>query len=122
MYPLVARSSCRSSLWTARGAGPDCNVKAVVTGSVPNGNASAGVSRNVKLGSASFGIQAGKKGNVSVRLSRQGLKLLRRLKTIRAKVTITVRRGATSAKKTVTVTVKAPKRSERRARRKRGRG
>jgi len=62
------------------------------------------------LGGSSFKVTAGKKGKVRVKLTRKGLKLLKRKKKVKAKITITVKRGATTTKKTVTFTLKAPKR------------
>jgi len=87
------------------GRGPDCAVTTSVSGSV-----STARRRKVKLGGSSFKVTAGKKGKVRVKLTRKGLKLLKRKKKVKAKITITVKRGATTTKKTVTCTLKAPKR------------
>jgi hypothetical protein len=89
------------------GPGPDCTVKTSVTAA---GRAGASAKR-VKLGGSAFKVQSGKKGKVTVRLTRKGLKLLKRARKIKAKVTITVTRGGMNVKKTVTVSLRAPKAS-----------
>lgn len=61
----------------------------------------------VKLGSSSFKVKKGTKGKIT--LTKKGVKRLKRLKKIKAKVKITVKRGAVVRTKTVTVTLKAPK-------------
>jgi hypothetical protein len=88
------------------GLGPDCAVKTKVTGTVPGGSAA----KTVKLGGSSFVVKAGKTGKVKPKLTKKGLKLLKRLRKIKAKAAITVTRGAKTSKKTVKVTLKAPKR------------
>lgn len=85
------------------GAGPACSVKTSVTRHVP-----AGASKRVKLGGSSFKVAAGKKGKVRVKLNRKARRLLKRRRAIKANVVITVRRGEATAKKTVTVKLKAP--------------
>jgi hypothetical protein len=82
------------------GAGPACKVKTTVT---PRRG-------GVKLGGSSFGVPTGKKGKVKAKLNRKGLRRLKRAKRLKAKVRIIVTRGTQSAKRTVTVTLKAPKR------------
>jgi predicted RecA/RadA family phage recombinase len=82
------------------GAGPACRVKTAVT-------ARKG---GVKLGGSSFGVPTGKKGKVKAKLNRKGLRQLTRAKRLKAKLRITVTRGTQSVKRTVTVTLKAPKR------------
>jgi predicted RecA/RadA family phage recombinase len=82
------------------GAGPACKVKTTVT---PRRG-------GVKLGGSSSGVPTGKKGKVKAKLNRNGLRRLKRAKRLKAKVRITVTRGTQSAKRTVTVTLKAPKR------------
>jgi hypothetical protein len=95
------------------GSGPDCAVKVSVTGHVPAGKAGAGAGRRkakpVRLGRSSFKVKTGKRGKVRVKLTRKGLRLLKRQKRIKATVKITVTRSGLSAKKTVRVTLKAPK-------------
>jgi hypothetical protein len=95
------------------GSGPDCAVKAAVTGSVRAIGRSIGPRgrRTVKYGGNSFKVNAGTTGNIKVTLTRKGFKRLKRLKKTRAKVTIKVTRGGTSAKKSVKLTLKAPKRA-----------
>jgi WD40 repeat protein len=92
------------------GAGPDCAVKTSVTGQIAG---AAAKRKTVKLGSFSFTVKAGKKGAVKAKLSKKGRKLLKRLGRIKATVVITVTRGAGSAKKTVKVKLKAPKKKRR---------
>jgi len=82
------------------GAGPACRVRTTVT---PRKG-------GVKLGGSSFGVPTGKRGKVKAKLNRKGLRRLKRAKRLKAKVRITVTRGTQSAKRTVTVTLKAPKR------------
>ncbi|MGI8511186.1 MAG: hypothetical protein ACR2NH_00970 [Solirubrobacteraceae bacterium] len=82
------------------GSGPDCTVKTLVTGSVPAGKASASAKRRrIKLGSSSFKVKAGKKGKVKLKLTKAGLKRLKRLRKIKAKGKITVKRGGVSARR-----------------------
>ena len=54
-------------------------------------------------------IAAGKKGAVRVKLTKKGLRLLRRAKKAKGTVTIRVTKGATVTTKKVTVTLRAPK-------------
>jgi len=92
------------------GPGPDCAVKTSASASIAGASARR---RRVKLGGSSFKVKTGKTGRVRVKLTRKGLRLLKRRKRIKAKVAITVKRGSVSAKKTVTVTLRAPKRAKR---------
>ncbi len=105
------------------GDGPDCGARTAMTGSVPASKARASARRRkaktVKLGGSRFTVEAGEKGKVTIKLTRKGLKLLKRLKRIKAKITITVKRGDEVFKKTVKVTLKAPKPKRGKARRKR---
>ena len=95
------------------GSGPDCAARTSLTGSLPAGKASSsGRRRTVKLGGSSFKVKTGQRSKVKVKLTRKGLKLLKRLKRIKAKVTITAKRGAISKKKNVKVTLKAPKKKK----------
>ena len=82
-------------------AGPACRVKTRLTTR----------KRAVKLGGSSFGVPTGKKGKVRAKLNRKGLRQLKRAKRLKAKLRITVTRGTQSVKRTVTVTLKAPKRT-----------
>lgn len=95
------------------GAGSDCTVKTSVTGPPPPQGKKASSSakkKRVKLGSSSFEVKAGKTGKVKVKLTKKGLKRLKRLGKIKAKVKITVERGSKVTTKTVKVTLKRPKR------------
>lgn len=96
------------------GPGSDCAVKVTVTGKLPAGTVGASAQRRrkaktVQLGRSGFTVKTGKRGKVTVKLTRKGLRLLKRQKRIKATVTITVTRSGIKAKKTVRVTLKAPK-------------
>jgi len=65
--------------------------------------------KTIKLGSSSFKVKSGKKGKITVKLTRKGLKALKRLKRLKVTVTVTVKRGNNTATKKVKVTLKAPK-------------
>lgn len=95
------------------GGGSDCKVTVSVAGRVPAGAVSSAPRRKkakvVQLGRSGFTIKTGKRGKVTVKLNRKGLRLLKRRKRIKATVTITVTRSGMKAKKTVRVTLKAPK-------------
>jgi hypothetical protein len=100
---VVARSgvfTLPKQIVDCTGAGPTCKVKTTVT--LRKGG--------VKLGGSSSGVPTGKKSKVRTRLDGKGLRRLKRAKRLKARVRITVTRGTQSAKKTVTVTLKAPKR------------
>ena len=87
------------------GAGPACRVKISVTAT-----ARANFAKTLRIGKSSFRLAANKRRKVKARLSRKGRRWLKQAKTWRAKVKITVRRrSAPSAKKTIRVTLKAPK-------------
>ena len=86
--------------------GARCKVRTSVTGRV---SVSASKKRNVRLGNSSYSIAAGKKGAVRVKLTKKGLRLLRRAKKAKGTVTIRVTKGATVTTKKVTVTLRAPK-------------
>lgn len=100
-----------------RGAGPRCAVKVVVTGAVPVGEASLSAKRRLKvrLGRSSFRVAAGGKRKVTAKLTGKGLKRLRRSDRIKARVRLVVRRGAISERRTVKITLKAPRRGGRRS-------
>ena len=85
--------------------GARCKVKTSVTGRV---SASA-KKRTVKLGGSSYSIAAGKKGAVRVKLTKKGLRLLRRSKKAKGTITIRVTKGSTVTTKKVSVTLRAPK-------------
>jgi hypothetical protein len=90
------------------GAGPDCSVTTGVTAKLAVTVAVA-KRQAVSLGSLHFAVKAGTRGTVKSRLSRKGLKLLKRLHRVKAAVKIKLTRGATVVTKTVKVTLKAPK-------------
>lgn len=87
------------------GAGPACRVKISVTAT-----ARANFARTLRIGKSSFKLAADKRRKVRGKLSRKGRAWLKLAKSWRAKVKITVRRGAAKpVKKTIRVTLKAPK-------------
>ena len=93
------------------GPGPDCAASTAASGSVPANLASASAKRKtIKLGGSSFKVKSGKKGQVTVKLTRKGLRALKRAKRLKMTVTITVKRGTSTVTKKVKVTLKAPKR------------
>ncbi len=115
----TARVSVRGTLTVPRqlvdctGPGPDCRVSVGATGSVPAGEASASAKRRkVKLGRSTFKVKAGRKGRVTLKLTRRGVRLVKRLKRIKTTVRIVVRRGGITKRKAVRVTLKAPVRRQ----------
>ena len=66
--------------------------------------------KRVKLGGSSYTLAAGKKGALRLKLTKQGLRTLKRAKRIKGSVSISVRKGSTVTRKTVSVTLRAPKR------------
>jgi len=93
------------------GPGPDCAASTAASGSVPANLASASAKRKtIKLGGSSFKVKSGKKGQVTVKLTKKGLRALKRAKRLKVTVTITVKRGTSTVTKKVKVTLKAPKR------------
>jgi hypothetical protein len=95
------------------GEGPDCRVSAAASAKLAPRAAAATKrkkARTVKIGKSHFVVKAGSTGKVRVKLSKKGLKLLRRLRKIKATVTVDVTRGAIGAHKKIKVTLKAPKR------------
>ncbi|HYI37331.1 MAG TPA: Ig-like domain-containing protein [Thermoleophilaceae bacterium] len=93
------------------GPGPDCAASTSASGSVPAKLASASAKRKtIKLGRSSFKVKSGKKGKVTVKLTKKGLRALKRTKRLKVTVTIKVKRGARTVTKKVRVTLKAPKR------------
>lgn len=99
---------------SCEGAGPDCDVLNTGSGSVPAALVSTSAKKKtVKLGKSSYTIKAGTKGKVKIKLSKKARKLLKRARKIKAKIKIRVTRGGTVVKKTVKVTIKAPKRKKR---------
>jgi uncharacterized protein YggU (UPF0235/DUF167 family) len=94
-----------------RGAGPSCSVRTTVTARLRSNTFGAARTKTVKLGGSKFTIAAGKAARVKIKLSRKGLRLLKRRKRISAKVRINVARAGESTARTVKVTLKAPRRS-----------
>jgi Bacterial Ig domain len=94
-----------------RGAGPSCSVRTTVTARLRGNTFGAARTKTVKLGGSKFTIAAGKAARVKIKLSRKGLRLLKRRKRISAKVRINVARAGESTARTVKVTLKAPRRS-----------
>ena len=107
----TARVSAKGSFTLKRqvvecpAGGAACKVTTSVTGRV---SASAR-KKNVKLGGSSYTVAAGKKGAVRVKLTKKGLRLLRRAKKVRGSISIRVRKGSTLTTKKVSVTLRAPK-------------
>lgn len=66
--------------------------------------------KSARFGGSSYTLAPGKRAGARVKLTRKGLRLLRRAKRITATVTIAVAKGAQVAAKQVRVTLRAPKR------------
>ena len=60
------------------------------------------------MGGSAFTVAAGKSARVKIKLSRKGLRLLKRRKRISAQANITVTRAGKRTAKTVKVTLQAP--------------
>jgi hypothetical protein len=81
----------------------------------PGGGAACKVSGKVAagklaLGSASFGLPAGGSKSVTLKLTRKGLKTLKKRKTLRATVTLVVAGDGTKVTRTMRVTLKVQRR------------
>ena len=87
--------------------GADCRVSVAASGRVPASTAAR--RKQVKLGRSDYLVRAGSSSKTRFSLTTKGLKILRRVKRIRAKLEVTVTRGSEIAKKTVTVRLKAPR-------------
>ena len=87
------------------GTGGNCSVTTSVTASVKVGKKK----KSKKIGSSRFTLKTGATGSVKGKLTSAGRKELKRVRRLRAKLKITVTRGSKSASKTVTMTLKAPK-------------
>lgn len=70
--------------------------------------ATAGVARTIKIGKGQGTIKAGKTGAIKVKLTKSSLKLLKHRKALKARVTVRIKRGTKSVKKTYKVTFRAP--------------
>jgi hypothetical protein len=93
------------------GAGPNCAVTDVLSAQLAGASSAAKKkkAKTVKLGGRKFTVKAGKKGAIKVKLTKKALKLLKRRHKIKAKLKVTVKRGTVVTKKTLKVTLKAPK-------------
>ena len=91
------------------GPGPNCKVANALSAKVATGSAKK---KNLKLGGSKFTVKAGKKGAIKLKLTKKGLKLLKRKGKIKGKIKTTVKRGKSVQTKTVTVTLKAPKKKK----------
>ena len=92
-------------LMICSGGGPACPVKISVTAT-----ARANFAKRLRIGKSSFKLAAGNKRKVKGKLSRKGRRWLKLAKSWRARVKVSVRRGAAApAKKTIKVKLKAPK-------------
>jgi len=89
------------------GPGPGCAVVVTLAGSPPARKAAA--ARKLTLGRASFKVGAGQRRAITVKLTRRGMKALKRAGRIKAKAAVRVTRGAQVASRTVRVTVKPPR-------------
>jgi hypothetical protein len=69
--------------------------------------------RRVKVGRLAYAVKVGASAQARFKLTPKGRRLLRRVRRVRAKVEITVTRATAITKKTVTVRLKAPKRTQR---------
>ena len=100
------------------GGGPDCKVTAAAAAKVAGAAAVAAKkkkkAKTVKLGKSSFVVKSGAKGKVRVKLSKKGLKLLKKLRKIKATVTVRITRGNQTVTKKIKVTFKAPKAKKKR--------
>ena len=88
------------------GLGPSCTVTNTLSAKVA---ASSAKKKSLKLGGSKFIVKAGTKGAIKLKLTKKGLKLLKRLGKIKGKIKTTVKRGKSVTTKTFTVTLKAPK-------------
>lgn len=92
------------------GAGPDCAVTTEASAKIAAASAAKKKkAKTVKLGKSTFKVKSDTTAKVKVKLTRKGLKLLKRLKRIKATLKITVKRGNKTGTKTIKVTFKAPK-------------
>jgi hypothetical protein len=90
------------------GPGPDCAVLVRLVGSPPARKAAA--ARKLTLGRSSFKVVSGRRRAIAVRLTRNGMKVLKRAGRIKATAAVRVTRGAQVASRTVRVSLKAPRR------------
>ena len=88
------------------GAGPACAGKISVIGSMAGASATR---RSVTLGGSTFTLGSGKSVRIKSKLTRKGLRLLKRAKRIQARVVIKIQRGSAAVTKTVRITLTAPR-------------
>jgi hypothetical protein len=86
------------------GSSGDCKVVNAFTARV-----AAGSAKTLKLGGSKFTVTSGKKRAIKLRLTRKGLKLLKRKGKIKGKVKTKLTRAGKTYSKTVRVTLKAPR-------------
>ena len=86
-----------------------CRISVAASARAPA--STAALKRRVKLGRSDYHVSAGRSAKARFDLNRTGRRLLRRLGRLDARVKTTVTRGATVKKKTLTVRLKAPKRT-----------
>jgi hypothetical protein len=118
----TVRSDRRGNLTFRRaraGCGPDagsCDVVATAsTARKVTVKAAGRRRRKVKLGRGAFTLDEGKSAAVKIRLSRTGMKVVKRLKSVNATVKIVVENAAgESITREVAVKIKAPKRPRKR--------
>lgn len=103
-FALKAQVNCT-------GTGPNCKVTDALSADLASTSAKKKKKKKkaVKLGGSTYTVKAGKKGAVHVKLTKKGLKLLKRKHKIKGRVKTTVKRGSTTTTKTFSVTLKAPK-------------
>ena len=89
--------------------GADCRVSVAASGRVRASEVAK--RKRVTLGRSVYVVKASSSANVRFKLTTRGRGLLRRLRGIEAKVAITVSRDGSVTTKTVTVRLKAPRRT-----------
>ena len=104
--------SINQNVWDCTGLGPDCQVTTSVSGLVTGASIAQKKRRkkkNVRLGGSRMTVSAGTTAKIRSKLTKKGLKKLKKQKKIKATITITVTKGSQTATKKVKVTLKAPK-------------
>jgi hypothetical protein len=105
---------------TSPSGGPGCNVTTSGETTVPakflclapEANAKA-KTKKVQIASAVTSVPAGSSKRITVKLNKTGAKLLRKLKKLKAKFTVTVRAGSGApVVRTHSVTLKQPKKKK----------
>jgi hypothetical protein len=94
------------------GPGPACAITVSITGRLPMHAAARRTKpKNAKLGSLSFGVPAGSTAPVRGKLSRKGMRRLKRVRRIKATVRISARRGAQTTARTVRARLQPPRKT-----------